>query len=292
MTTSGLTRTAAALGLVLALSGCAQRAGGAAGGTDPAAPSADLPGDPAALVLRAEYTGGFVAPSVIAGRLPIISVYADGRVISEGPVAAIYPGPALPNVQVQQIDGSEVQALADQALAAGVAETADLGTPPIADAASTRFTLATADGTHVREVYALVETPMEEGPIRGVSAEQAAARQKLADLLATLTDLPQAGTQAYSPTALAAIVTPWVDPGDGLTPPDVAWPGPALPGEPTGGLPDVTCVAATGDQAPAVLAAATSANSATPWVTPDGTRWSVAFRPLLPDESGCADLTD
>ena len=49
---------------------------------------------------------------------------------------------------------------------------------------------------------------------------------------------------------------------------------------------------ATGDQAQAVLAAAGSANAATPWVTADGGRWSIAFRPLLPDESSCADLTD
>jgi hypothetical protein len=53
---------------------------------------------------------------------------------------------------------------------------------------------------------------------------------------------------------------------------------------------DVSCVSATGDQARALLDAAGSANSATPWVTADGTRWSVTFRPLLPDESGCADL--
>ena len=28
----------------------------------------------------------------------------------------------------------------------------------------------------------------------------------------------------------------------------------------------------------------------TPWVTSDGARWTVTFRPLLPDESSCADL--
>ena len=71
----------------------------------------------------------------------------------------------------------------------------------------------------------------------------------------------------------------------------MAWPGPALPGKPSGGLPDTTCVTATGDQAQALLTAAGSANAATPWVTGDG-RWSITFRPLLPDESGCADLTD
>jgi hypothetical protein len=49
-------------------------------------------------------------------------------------------------------------------------------------------------------------------------------------------------------------------------------------------------VTATGDQARAVLDAAASATQLTPWVSGDGTRWSVLFRPLLPDESGCADL--
>jgi hypothetical protein len=40
-----------------------------------------------------------------------------------------------------------------------------------------------------------------------------------------------------------------------------------------------------------VLEAARGGNASTPWVTGDGSRWSVAFRPLLPDETGCADLT-
>jgi hypothetical protein len=52
---------------------------------------------------------------------------------------------------------------------------------------------------------------------------------------------------------------------------------------------DVTCVVATGEQADAVLQAAAGASAATPW-TWDGQRWSVAVRPLHPDESGCEDL--
>jgi hypothetical protein len=38
-----------------------------------------------------------------------------------------------------------------------------------------------------------------------------------------------------------------------------------------------------------VLAAAKTANARTPWVS-GGTRWEVNFRPLLPDETSCADL--
>ena len=289
MTLLGGARAAAVLAVVLGLSACADRAGG--GAADPApSSSAQLPSEPGALVLRVEFTGGFVMPSMLVSRLPTVSLYADGRLISEGPVPAIFPGPALPNVQVQRLDPAEVQALADEAVAAGVTETGDLGEPPIADAPNTRFTLVTASGTSVREVYALWETP--EGDIGGVTEEQAAARAELSEFLGTLTDMTLGSTEPYLPAAMAAVVSPWVDPGDGLAPPEVPWPGPALPGESTGGPPDVSCVTADADQTAALLAAAADANAATPWVTPDGTRWSVAFRPLLPDETGCADLGD
>ena len=127
----------------------------------------------------------------------------------------------------------------------------------------------------------------------GLTAEQEAAREKLSELLTSLTDgALGADSHGYEADAVAAVASPWVDPEDGLEQPEVPWPGPALPGEPTGGPPDVSCVTATGDQAQALLDAAVSANGATPWVTPDGTRWSIVLRPLLPDESGCADLTD
>ena len=48
---------------------------------------------------------------------------------------------------------------------------------------------------------------------------------------------PQEGADSapYAPTAVAVIATPWVDPQDGVSQPEMAWPGPALPGEPTGG---------------------------------------------------------
>ena len=221
-------------------------------------------------------------------RLPIMSVYADGRVLSDGPVEAIYPGPALPNVQETTIDQGTVQDLVNQAMAAGVAETSDLGSPPVADAPSTRFTVVTADETYQREVYALFESPLEGG---GLTPDQEAARAKLSDLLATLTASPPARQRRTSRT-------PWrPSPRLGSTPVTVSRrrrpPGPArrCPGNRPAPR-DVGCVTATGDQARALLGAAASANAATPWVGADGTRWSVIFRPLLPDESGCADLTD
>ena len=284
---------AAVLGLVLVLSGCAQRSD-AGGAPPPASPGLDLPDDGDALVLQVAYTGGFLTPEMLAGRLPVLSVYADGRVLSEGPVIAIYPGPAWPNVQVQQADRATVQRLVQHALTAGVADTTDLGTPAIADAPSTRFTVTTAAGTTVREVYALSEGA---GTSSGLTDEQQAARAELADLLTELTDLPQElgpaeqAPAAYEPTAVAALARPWSAPADDLslgTRPDLPWPGPALPGETVG--PELGCTVATGDQATAVVAAARGADQLTPWTTGDGARWSISFRPLLPHESGCGDL--
>jgi hypothetical protein len=278
----------AALAVLLLLSAC-----GARGTTDDASDSS-APGAPApaaGLVLRIDHTGGFVVPSSSFGRLPIVAVYADGQVITQGPVPAIYPGPALPNVQVRQIDQAEVQDVVDQALAAGVAETGDLGAPPVADVFTTRFTLVTADDTHVREVYALTEMPDREAT-EGVSEDQAAARARLQDLLSSLSDLGMAETTGYVPSAVAAIVSPWVDPGDGMSYPEVPWPGPALPGEQLSAPLGISCVTATGDEAAAILDAAAEATQMTPWTTADGARWAVVLRPLLPDESGCADLTE
>jgi hypothetical protein len=277
-------RPAVAAAVLLGLAACGE--GGTASPTP--APSSVVPAAAEGLVLRVEQTGGFVSPSVVAARLPVVSVFADGRVITEGPVAAIYPGPALPNLQERRIDQGEVQELVDKALAAGVADTSDLGMPPVADATSTRFTVVTASDTFVREAYALWETPQENN---GLTAEQQAARTKLSDFLAGLTDAGGQDSTTYEPAAVAAVAAPWFDPEDGLTQPEVAWPGPALPGESTG-APDTSCVAATGDEVEALLTAAATANASTPWVTPDGMRWSVTLRPLLPDETGCADLTD
>ncbi|RBY86401.1 hypothetical protein [Blastococcus sp. TF02A-30] len=281
-------RAAAVLVLVGALGACGQQPAGA---PDPA-PSPDLPGDPGALVLQVDRVGGFTQPGADAGRLPLVSVHADGRVFGQGPVAAIYRGFAWPNVQVRQVPVGQVQELVELALDAGVADTADLGSPPVADAPSTRFTVVTAEERFVREAYALSEG-MGAG---GLSAEQEAARAELQELLDRLLGVAQPGDgspQVYEPAAVAAVVRPWTAPEDDGSGVDFAgppqpWPGPALPGEPIG--PDVSCVVATGEQAVAVREAAGAATVLTPWSSAGGT-WSVTFRPLLPHESTCADLT-
>ena len=293
-------RTLALTAALLLLAGCAQR-GGATPAPDPSTspPSVALPEGDGTLVLRVEDVGGFVPAEWTYSRLPTYSLYTDGRLITDGPVPAIYPGPALPNVQMQQLDDATLRALLDAAVAAGIADTADLGSPPVADVPSTRFTLTTAQGTVVREVYALWEQVLEgDGSEAGLTEEQVAGRAKLRELLTALSDVGQQpgpdgqlAVESYVPAAVAAVATPWAEPEDQLSHAELPWPGPELPGEALGGPLQVGCVVATGEQATAVLAAAAAATAATPWVS-GGTRWSVLLRPLLPDEDGCADLGD
>jgi len=244
---------------------------------------------PDEVVLRIEHLGGFVSPRTLATRLPVVSVYGDGRVISDGPVILVYPGPALPNLLERRIGVTELNRLVAMAVEAGVGSETDYGTPPVTDLPETRFTVSTTDGVRTTTVYALEVD-------KGLTAEQVAARQKLRDLQNALTDLPTtlgadaAGEERpYEPTALAAVTSPYVGAEEGLEQPEIAWPGPALPGEPLGSLPDLRCLTVTGDDLAAVLEAAAGANTLTPWVW-EGERWLVAFRPLLPDESSCADL--
>ncbi|MDG4820354.1 hypothetical protein O7635_00625 [Asanoa sp. WMMD1127] len=283
----------AAVPLLVLASACATQP--AADAAPPAPPAAGALGADE-VALRVVHTGGFVTPQSIPGRVPALSIYGDGRVITEGPVPAIYPGPALPNLQQARISEADVDALVQRALDAGVGTAADLGQPPVADASTTRFLVNTGAQTRQTDAYAL-EMPDDGGALTGA---QKTARKKLSDLLAALQDLPKtlgAGAVkeegAYPAKSVAGIATPYVQPEALLEmqpPAPVAWPGPALPGDRLNPNVEVFCVTATGDQAAAVLTAAAKANAATPWES-GGKQWSVLLRPLLPDETaGCADL--
>jgi hypothetical protein len=246
------------------------------------------------VVLRVEQTGGFVSVESLVTRVPDLTVYGDGRVIAPGPVMAIYPGPALPNIQVQKVTAQAVRTLVGLAVAAKVGAALDFGQPSVSDGTSTRITVLTSSGKQVSTVYML-------GMDNGLTPGQRAARAPLRDLVAKLGDLPgtlgadEVGpSNPYTPHALAAVDSPWVgDPAaGGLTEPERAWPGPGLPGDkigPSGG--NLSCVTVSGSQLATVLDTAGQANQLTPW-TWDGERYRMRFRPLLPDESSCADLRE
>ncbi|MFI7602998.1 hypothetical protein [Actinoplanes sp. NPDC049681] len=283
----GLRAVAAAATLVL-LGACAQPIADGEGvaGTPSSGPPT---GGAGGLVLRVKHTGGFVGPDALAGRLPELSVYADGRVIFSGPTTAIYPGPALPNVLVRMLSPEQVTELTRQAVAAGVRPGTDFGQPGVADATTTEVTVVTGAGEQTASANALREARPDDPRL---TAAQKQARTKLTGFLDRTDELTSGpGAQPYRPEILAAVVRPYVEPGDDLPgrPQAVQWPGPALPGEPLAEPQKLSCVTVTGEQRDAVLKAAKDAHATTPWVS-GGNGWTVTLRPLLPDETGCADL--
>ncbi|MBE3203284.1 MULTISPECIES: hypothetical protein [Parafrankia] len=276
-----------------------------------------VPGhNPGTVAIRVDVLGGMVAPDTQAVRLPKVVVYEDGRVISQDPASAVEPGPALPAVQLRRISAADVRGLVERAVAAGAGGHRDFGQPRITDSSSTLFTVRTSDGVRTTSVYALSEYSHVIGG-SGLTARQRSARKDLQRLLDALIDLPATlGPRAvsdagpYVPAAVAALVEPVpaesapigpvsagpvsaesapAGPMAVTTASGPAWPGPPLPGEPFGSLTRITCATVRGDQARAVLAAASTAVSTALW-TSDGRQWRIRFRPLLPEESGCADL--
>ena len=130
-----------------------------------------LPADGAALVLRVEYVGGFVTPSTWPPAA-VVSVYADGRVITDGPVRDDLSGagPAeRPGAAARRRRPCRSSSTGRGRRASRRRRTS--ASPPIADAPSTRFTLSTADGHGraggVRAVRARVEGEARRRAHRG-----------------------------------------------------------------------------------------------------------------------------
>lgn len=253
----------------------------------------DLPASYAAgdVVLRVELRGGLMPVEAALTELPLVTVYGDGRVITEGPSIDVYPRPVVPNLVVRTVSSESVRRIARAARDAGVGSGRDYGTPEVMDAGSTWFSLRGRDGVVVSTVPAL---GIDDGLTRAQRQARAplvALRDALLDLPATLGGQRVGGPQPYEPVALAAVTSPWHDPDvAGVDdPPDIAWPGPALPGDPTA-FAGIGCVTVTGPRVAQVLELAAVARALTGW-TWAGERHFVRFRPLLPDESSCDELS-
>jgi hypothetical protein len=282
----------ASVAQLLLVTGCDERRDGTVG------PPPVEPGsvDAGTVAIRVEYVGGFVAPSDDASGLPDVSVYDDGRVVTRGPEPPVIDDwyrPALPNVVLRRITPDSVAVLVRSALDAGVGSATDFGRVGAqeVDLPSARFTVATADGVKRLDVDGLL---MDDYDYELTLTEaQRAARQKLRAFWTELREPSMAvGPSApYPVSALAVIASPYPEQLPSYLPTlaEVAWPGPALPGQQLGPFAYMTCVTVTGDAVEPVLAAAETATDMTPW-TWGGRRWKLALRPLLPDESGCADV--
>lgn len=271
--------------LSLLAAGCGRLTKAGSGGID-------HPTGPADLVLRMDVGGGFVPPAYELRRIPTWSLFGDGRIITEGPQIEIYPGPALPSVQVQTITEEAVQAILEAAKAAGLlGQDRTYEQNCVADAPTTTFTVYADGAKHVVSAYALGMVP---GSCPGEDTE---ARAGLAAFAAKLSDLAgwlpkgSIGEQGqFEPSEMRVYVQPYAgSPEPGLHQAAIDWPlsDPLSSfGRADATYGDFRCVVVGGTDLAMLLADAQRANELTPWLS-GGERYSLILRPLLPDEHTC-----
>ena len=169
------------------------------------------------LVLRVEYTGGFIAPAFRLTSFPTFTLTGDGRVIVPGAQIALFPGPALPAVNERRLTAAGIQTVLKELASTGLFETSVEyrgARNVVADAPDTVFTLH-ADGRDVVvTVYALgILDPT--GNTQGISAAELAAHRTLQQVVERLGNLDAwvpAGEWAdsswhpYQPEALRLLV--------------------------------------------------------------------------------------
>ena len=88
--------------------------------------------------------------------VPMVSVYADGRVITTGPMIEIYPPPALPNLRQIVLTEAGLQHVLDEVRNTGLfAESTHYDGPEVTDLPDTVFTFTDDGKTVVVSAYAL-----------------------------------------------------------------------------------------------------------------------------------------
>jgi hypothetical protein len=267
---------------------------------------ADAPADPGAgngidhgtdghdVLVRVAFEGGFVAREWTYRSLPSFSLYGDGRLVLPGAQIELYPGPALPAISTRTVTEAGVQATLTEVLDSiqGVRdEMLDMGSVGMADVPTTVITVHAGSVDRTIKVYGLSE--LTERP-ETMSEEEFRARGKLQELVTKLGGLeswlPEGslGTETmYEGSGARLFVSEYqkVD----LPQEPIRWPlGDNLDrfGDPASDSDTYRCGVVEGSDWTAVRDAASQANELTPW-TEAGSRFSILFRPLLPDESVC-----
>ncbi len=267
----------------------------ASGSPGPADPDSD--GASRDLVLRVDVGGGVAGPDQNALSIPQVSIYADGRVISQGVQIMIYPGPALPPLMLSRLSPVGLDrvlgAASDAGLTSGDRHLPMRGIP---DAHTTTFTVTVGGETHVVTAEAL---GLEAGHEDQFDAPEFQARQAMLDLQGSLTDLRSwLGTDLladglpYEFDELRVFARPGLPPVEpDLVQPDLEWPlsvDLASFGEPYPIGEGARCGTISGEELSTLLPLALGANQLTLWES-GGDRYELLFRPLLPDEAGCPD---
>jgi hypothetical protein len=272
--------------------------GGAAPSPSPSAPPAPSP-DPGAqgYWLRASTTQALPPVNVFAMQ-PYVVITGDGLWITQGPVAAIFPGPLMPNLRARRLSEAGRTAILAAAKDLGLlGGTTDFHSgPPLAGGLSGRIEL-TVDGRLVTltgdpdAAITCVTTPCDPPP--GSAAAFGELWRRLGDLASWIPG--ELGPEAaYEAPALAILVGPAPVQDPNLPQAPMDWPLAqplSLFGGPVGDG-SYRCGTVTGADAAALLPVLLKANSLTQWVLDPSTSatFGLIVRPMTPGEDACREV--
>ena len=173
--------------------------------------------------------GGFVPAGFAFVNPPTALVSGDGRALSTGPVAAIFPGPLLPNILQRSISPEAVQQLLAEADELGLLADIVYEDPTnIADAGTTIVAITVGGTTYRHAAYALGLEP--DGEATPTSGAGAAFVDAVSDLPATVGDDELGPEEPFTSEQFMSQATP-VDRdaigGDDVEPTFVPWPADA-----------------------------------------------------------------
>jgi hypothetical protein len=237
-------------------------------------------------------------PPATFGSVPSFVITLDGRVLTGGAVAAIFPGPLVGPVVERQLTPNGwnriVAAAREAGLLGGVRDFTGGGMPP--GSVATRLEIV-ADGRvfdligDASRIMVCVQAPCN--PLPGTPEAFGGFVSRLSDL-GSLLGADIGPESMHAPAGYAILVGRAPD-DQGLAQPPMAWPfeaGFAGFGKPLADGSGGRCGTVTGDDAAALRPALTAATSITRWRDPaDGSFHGLTVRPVLPgDGDACEGL--
>jgi hypothetical protein len=253
--------------------------------------------------------GGFIAPSADLVALPSISIYADGTIIVPGAPSGADPAPAVPTIHRETVDALSLQKILEAAKATGLGDPkASFDGGPTPDAGVTLITIDLGGTARHLRIMSLGDSTRDAG----LDPAVVVARVKLRAFLASLDDLASlVGAGLTAPPApfvadrVMLLVTPGSPAADGSGSSTLAWPlstpltsfgatlaasggggGTNSGGLNGGGAGDTRCGVVSGADLATLGPLLASATTTRPWASAGGP-FTIAVRPLLPDEAGC-----